>query len=364
MVISRTPYRISFFGGGTDYPAWYREHGGAVLATAIDKYCYLTCRYLPPFFEHRLRLVYSKIEMCRHADEVQHPVVRAVLQMLKLERGLELHHDGDLPARSGMGSSSAFTVGFLHALYALQGRLPPKQQLAAEAIHVEQNLIQETVGAQDQIMAAYGGFNFVEFKADDSFRVQPLPLAPARLKELNSCLMLFYTGLRRTASEVASSYVTNIAARTGQLVRMRQMVNEGIEILTGTGPLKPFGDLLHEAWQLKRSLSGVVSNSQVDQLYEEARRGGALGGKLLGAGGGGFMLFFVPPEYQQKVIERLHELIWVPFQFDTGGSQIIFYSPEEDYSALDAARSRDAGHQFREAFENGVPGPEPTKKTD
>jgi D-glycero-alpha-D-manno-heptose-7-phosphate kinase len=350
MVISRTPYRISFFGGGTDYPAWYRENGGAVLAMAIDKYCYLTCRYLPPFFEHRLRLVYSKIESCQRASEVQHPVVRAVLGMLDVQRGLEIHHDGDLPARSGMGSSSSFTVGFLHAMYGLLGRLASKTQLASEAIHVEQELLGETVGAQDQILAAFGGLNFIELKRDDSFRVEPLPLPKERLERLTSSLMLFYTGLRRTASEVAASYVTDIGARTRQLTRMRQMVDEGTRILTGTGSLDGFGDLLHEAWSLKRSLSGVVSNSQVDELYEEARRGGARGGKLLGAGGGGFMLFYVPPECRQQVKQRLQSLIWVPFELDSGGSQIIFYAPEKDYAELDQARSHDTTLTFREAF--------------
>ena len=357
MVISRTPYRISFFGGGTDYPAWYREHGGAVLATAIDKYCYLNCRYLPPFFEHRLRLVYSKIETCQHVGEIQHPVVRAVLGMMKFDRGLEVHHDGDLPARSGMGSSSAFTVGFLHSIYALLGQIASKTQLAKEAIHVEQNLIKETVGAQDQILAAFGGFNFVAFNPDDSFRVEPLTVPLARLREFNASLMLFYTGLRRTASEVAASYVVNIGDRATQLNRMRQMVDEGIRILTGGGPLSQFGDLLDEAWRLKRSLSGVVSSSQIDQIYAEARRGGALGGKLLGAGGGGFLLFFVPPECQQKVRERLSDLLWVPFQFDTGGSQVIFYEPEQDYSELDRARRNGPIAAGREAFVSALTAP-------
>ena len=349
MVISRTPYRISFFGGGTDYPAWYREHGGAVLGTAIDKYCFITCRYLPPFFEHRLRLVYSKIEDCQRAAEIQHPVVREVLGMLRVERGLEIHHDGDLPARSGMGSSSAFTVGFLHALYALLGRLTSQNQLATEAIHVEQDLIRETVGAQDQIFAAFGGFNLIEFRRDGGFRVEPLTLAKERLEELNGSLMLFYTGLRRTASEVAASYVTDIGARTKQLTRMRQMVDEGMKILGGHGSLDALGDLLDEAWQLKRSLSGVVSNSQVDEIYAEARRAGARGGKLLGAGGGGFVLFYVPPGSQERVREKMKKLLWVPFHFDTGGSQIIFYSPEQDYAELDHARTQGSIPSFRES---------------
>ena len=323
-----------------------------MLGTAIDKYCFITCRYLPPFFEHRLRLVYSKIEDCQRAADIQHPVVRAVLGLLRVERGLEIHHDGDLPARSGMGSSSAFTVGFLHALYGLLGRLTSQQQLAAEAIHVEQNLIGETVGAQDQVFASFGGFNLIEFKRDDSFRVEPLTLAKDRLEELNGSLLLFYTGLRRTASEVAASYVTDIGARTKQLTRMREMVDEGLKILAGHDSLDAFGDLLHEAWQLKRSLSGVVSNPQVDGIYAEARQGGARGGKLLGAGGGGFLLLYVPAACRQRVRERLRNLLWVPFHFDTGGSQIIFYSPEQDYAELDHARTQGSIPSFRESSES------------
>lgn len=356
MVISRSPYRISFFGGGTDYPAWYREHGGAVLATAIDKYCFISCRYLPPFFEHRLRLVYSRIEDCHSVADVQHPVVKAVLGMLRFERGLEIHHDGDLPARSGMGTSSSFTVGFLHAMYALLGRMTPQGQLAREAIHVEQNLIGETVGAQDQILAAFGGFNRIEFKRDDSFRVDPVILPRERLNELNDSLMLFYTGLRRTASEVAATYVADIGARTRQLTRMREMVDQGLEILSGRDSLDGFGDLLDEAWKLKRSLSGAVSNTQVDELYAEAKRGGARGGKLLGAGGGGFLLFYVPPGRREEVRERLRSLLWVPFRFDTSGSQIIFYSPQQDYAELDQARSGGPARSFRESFPVSGPG--------
>jgi len=348
MVIARTPYRVSFFGGGTDYPAWYRQHGGAVLGTAIDKYCYITCRYLPPFFEHRLRVVYSRIEDCQQVADVQHPVVRAVLEMLKLERGLEIHHDGDLPARSGMGSSSAFTVGFLHAMNGLLGRLTPQRQLATEAIYVEQVLIGETVGAQDQIFAAFGGLNLIEFKRDDSFRVVPLLVARDRLEELNNSLMLFYTGIRRTASEVAATYVPDISARARQLTRIREMVDEAMNILSGPGPLDRFGDLLDESWQLKRSLSGSVSNARVDEIYAAARGAGALGGKLLGAGGGGFILFYAPPERRRQVKEALRDLIWVPFNFDTGGSQIIFYSPEQDYAELDQARSKDGIQLFQQ----------------
>lgn len=340
MVITRTPFRISFFGGGTDYPEWYREHGGAVLGTAIDKYCYITCRYLPPFFEHRLRVVYSLIETCQTAAELKHPVVRAVLGKLALDRGLEIHHDGDLPARSGMGSSSSFTVGLLHALNSLRGQVVAKQALAEEAIYVEQALLRETVGCQDQVLAAFGGFNTITFGQDGGFRVEPLPLSRTRLQALGDCLMLFYSGLRRTASDIASTYVADLGAKRSQLLRMREMVAEGSRILAGNGSLEPFGDLLHEAWQLKRSLGGAVSNSRVDQVYDAARRAGARGGKLLGAGGGGFILLFAPPECHAQVKESLQELLWVPFDFDAGGSQVVFYSPDPDYEALDRLRQQ------------------------
>ena len=231
MIISRTPFRISFFGGGTDYPAWYRQHGGAVLAATINKYCYLTCRYLPPFFEHRLRVVYSKIEDCQTLDEIQHPSARETLRFLKMERGVEIHHDGDLPGRSGMGSSSAFTVGLLHALYALRGRAVGKKQLATESIHLEQDVLKETVGSQDQVCAAYGGVNRISFLQNGGFTVQPMTLTQDRLAELNRHLMLFYTGIKRTASEVASSYVTGVEERSTLLTRMHNYVEQSCGIL-------------------------------------------------------------------------------------------------------------------------------------
>src|SRR5882672_8333720 len=261
MIICRTPFRISFFGGGTDYPAWFRTHGGAVLATTIDKYCYLTCRYLPPFFEHSIRLVYRKIELCKSVDDIEHPAVRAVLKYLGMERGLELHHDGDLPARSGMGSSSAFTVGLLHALHALRGEMPTKKQLAHESIHVEQELLDETVGSQDQVLAAYGGFNHVRFLQNGEIVVAPLTLPAARIQEFKSHLLLLYTGIMRTSGDVADSYAHNIKARAHQLRLMQEMVREGIDILRGEKDMEAFGHLLHDAWEAKRSLSTSVSNS-------------------------------------------------------------------------------------------------------
>ena len=284
MIVSRTPFRISFFGGGTDYPGWYRQHGGAVLATTIDKYCYLTCRYLPPFFEHRYRVVYSKIEDCQTIDQITHPAVRAVLQYLKFDRGVEIHHDGDLPARSGMGSSSSFTVGLLHALHALQGRMPSKEQLAKESIYIEQEALRETVGSQDQVLAAYGGLNHVTFHTNDEISVRPMTISRERVDELDSHLMLFYTSIRRTASDVAKSYVESIDEKSKQLQLLSQLVVEATNILNSRNDLTAFGNLMHDAWQIKRSLSTQVTNSAVDQIYDEARRAGALGGKLTGAG--------------------------------------------------------------------------------
>jgi len=339
MIVSRTPFRISFFGGGTDYPGWYRQHGGAVLATTIDKYCYLTCRHLPPFFEHRYRVVYSKIEDCRTIDQITHPSAREVLRFLKIERGVEIHHDGDLPARSGMGSSSAFTVGLLHALHALQGQMPSKEQLASESIHIEQEALKETVGSQDQVLAAHGGLNHVTFHTHGEITVRPMTISRARVDELDAHLMLFYTGIKRTASDVAKSYVHSIEEKSRQLQLLSKLVTEATSVLNSQRDLSAFGHLLHEAWQIKRSLSAHVTNSAVDQIYEAARQAGALGGKLTGAGGGGFMLLFAPPDRQAAIRERLPQLIHVPFQFEYAGSQIIFFDHEKDYSA--AERDRD-----------------------
>ncbi len=348
MIISRTPFRISFFGGGTDYPAWYRKHGGAVLATTIDKYCYLTCRYLPPFFEHRIRVVYSKVENCQTIDEISHPAVREVLRYLKIDRGVEIHHDGDLPARSGMGSSSSFTVGLLHALYALKGRMPSKHQLAQESIYIEQEILKETVGSQDQVSAAHGGFNIIEFSPGGEISIRPMTLAQERIEELNSNLMLFFTGIKRTASNIAESYVNNIENGERQLLLMNDLLEESIAILNKGKDINSFGKLLHEAWQIKRSLSAEVSNSNVDEMYNQAVSAGAIGGKLTGAGGGGFMLLFVPPEKHMKVREKLGSLIYVPFRFEFAGSQIVFFSQQKDYSILEKERAKQSIQPFNE----------------
>jgi len=340
MIITRTPFRISFFGGGTDYPSWYLKNGGKVLSTTIDKYCYITIRHLPPFFEHRIRLVYSKIEMCQNYEEICHPAVRETLRFLKSDQGLEIHHDGDLPARSGMGSSSSFTVGLLHALYALKGVMVSKEQLAMESIHIEQNMIRETVGSQDQTAAAYGGLNHISFNKDGGIDVRPLILPRARREELNSHLMLFYTGIMRTASDVAKSYVDDIESREKPLEKMQEMVEKGCSILQGDSCISDFGGLLHEAWMVKRSLSNKVANDVVDDFYERARNSGTLGGKIMGAGGGGFLLLFVPLFAHNRVREALSELSHVPFCFESNGSQVILYDPEmEDYSEIERDRS-------------------------
>ncbi|MGA7577743.1 MAG: kinase [Desulfobaccales bacterium] len=349
MVISRTPFRISFFGGGTDYPSWYRKHGGQVLASSINKYCYISCRYLPPFFEHRLRVVYSLIEDCQNYEEIKHPAVRETLRFLQLERGLEIHHDGDLPARSGMGSSSSFTVGLLNALYALINVMASKHQLAMESIHIEQDMIRETVGSQDQVSAAYGGLNQIVFSPGGEITVKPVTISYERLEKLGSHVMLFYTGIKRTASDVAKSYVADIEDKADLLEAMDGMVDEALRILCGNGCLCKFGELLHEAWLLKRDLSSQVSNHELDGYYASARAHGAIGGKIMGAGGGGFLMLFVPPEAQEQVRLALKELLHVPVQFESSGTQIIFYGPsKEDFAALDRQRTITSIKPFRE----------------
>ena len=329
MIISRTPFRVSFLGGGTDYPAWYREHGGAVVAATIDKYCYLTCRHLPPFFDHRFRVVYSKIENVRTLDEITHSAAREILRFLGVQRGIEVHYLGDLPARSGIGSSSAFTVGLLHAVHALHGRSVGEHQLAMEAIHLEQDVLKETVGCQDQVMAAYGGLNHVQFSAAGEISVRPVPVSPERAARFSAHLMLFYTGIQRTASEIAGTYVHGLQQRGAQMDAINNLVQEGLSLLAGDRDIALFGELLHESWQVKRELSAAVSNLRVDAIYRDARRAGALGGKLLGAGGGGFILFFVPPERQADVMQALHGLLHVPCSIESGGSRIIFRDPDQ-----------------------------------
>jgi D-glycero-alpha-D-manno-heptose-7-phosphate kinase len=327
MIITRTPLRVSFFGGGTDYPAWFRDHGGAVLATTIDKYLYLHCRYLPPFFDFRSRIVWSKIEQVQEPGEIAHPAIRGILEWMKIGEGVEIHHHGDLPARTGLGSSSSFSVGLLHALHALRGELVSKRKLAEEAIFVEQQVLCETVGVQDQIQSAFGGLNRIDIRTDGSFEVSPLVVRADRLAGLQKHLLLLYTGLSRHASEIAAEQVATIGSKTAELNAMRAMVDEAERILVGNGELRDFGRLLDESWKLKRALSSKIAPAFVNEIYDTARQAGADGGKLLGAGGGGFMLVFVQPERRAAVLKALSKLLPVPFQFERSGTQIVLYEP-------------------------------------
>jgi D-glycero-alpha-D-manno-heptose-7-phosphate kinase len=329
MIISRTPFRVSFFGGGTDYPGWYLENGGAVLATAIDKFCYISCRYLPPFFKHRYRIVYSKIELVEKIAEIKHPAVKAVLDYMEANDGIEVHHDGDLPARSGLDSSSSFTVGMVNALKALKGEMTSSEDLASKALHIEQEILKENVGSQDQVTAAFGGFNKIEFHPNGTFSVLPIIISQAKLEMLQSHLMLFFTGFERFASDVAKEQIANIKDRKLELIALRQMVEEGMKVLTAKSvSVDEFGKLLHEGWVCKRKMSSKITTPEIDEIYEAARSVGAVGGKLLGAGSGGFFLLFVPPEFQRRVREKLKHLIHVPFKFESTGSKIVLYQPD------------------------------------
>jgi D-glycero-alpha-D-manno-heptose-7-phosphate kinase len=328
LIITKTPFRISFFGGGTDYPGWFRENCGAVLATSIDKYCYITCRYLPPFFEHKHRIVYSHIENVQHNHEIQHPAVKGVFNWANVTEGFEIHHDADLPARSGLGSSSTFTVGLVHAIKGIRGELVSKHQLAQDAIHIEQNLLNENVGSQDQVSAAYGGFNRIIFHRDNSFAVEPVTLAAARREELRNHLMLFFTGFSRIADTIAKSKIDNLKNRSVELHRMGEMVDEALAILLNSKtPIDEFGKLLDLSWKYKRSLSDRVSTPEIDNIYQAAIQAGAIGGKILGAGGGGFMLLFAKPEKQAAIRDRLKKFVHVEFNFDNLGSRVALYQP-------------------------------------
>lgn len=337
MIVSRTPFRVSFFGGGTDYPPWFEEHGGAVIGTAINKYCHLMVRPLPPFFEHKHRIVYSQIELVNRIDEIQHPAVRAVLQEKGIFEGLEIQHNGDLPARSGLGSSSSFTVGLLNAIHHLNGETPSARGLAEEAIRIEQQVIGEKVGNQDQVWAAHGGTCRIDFDPGGGYRIRPLAATAERLAALQGEMMLFFTGLSRIAEVVAAKQIDNIAARQSHLHRMRAMVDEAQAILEDPArSLADIGDLAHEAWCLKRELADGVSNPTVDRIYDRARAAGARGGKLLGAGGGGFMLLHVPIDRQGEVRRALTGLTEVDFGFAAHGSRVYSFDLEAASDLTDA----------------------------
>jgi D-glycero-alpha-D-manno-heptose-7-phosphate kinase len=321
--------RISFFGGGTDLPDWFRAHGGAVLSTTINKFLFISCRKMPPFWPYKNRFVYgSNTETVSTVDEIEHPAIREVLRFLAPPYGLDMHYNTDIPARSGMGSSSAFTAGLLRALYGMEGRLISDRRLAAEAIHVEQDLIGEAVGCQDQIAAAFGGFNHIIFHQDGKFEVNPMTLPRERLQRLNDHLVLVYTGIQRIASKIEAEKIKQLGQHEAEMKDIQRYVDDAIEVLNSDTPIEEFGRLLHETWQRKRTLSTQVTDNDLDTLYETGRKNGAIGGKLLGTGGGGFMLFFVRPQDRETMLKSLHRFIPVPFSLDTTGSQIIYYQEE------------------------------------
>ena len=324
MIISKTPLRMSFFGGGTDYPEWFSQHGGAVLSATFNKYCYITCRYLPPFFDHKYRLTYSKVEHRKSIQDIEHKVIKQVIVRSETSNGLEIHCDADLPARSGLGSSSTFTVGLINALYNLLGKQLRPNDLAQEAIIIEREKLSEVVGYQDQYAAAHGGLNLIEFAKSGQTTVNRLPVEASRQALLADHLMLFFTGISRDAHEIAAKKVQGFDDKKSELRLMQASVAHATNILTTGGNISEFGELMHMNWMLKRSLSDSVSNPYLDSLYELARESGAIGGKLLGAGGGGFLLLFVPPKKQQAVKAALSELVHVPFTFENKGSEIIY----------------------------------------
>ncbi|GHV83913.1 GHMP kinase [Spirochaetia bacterium] len=329
MIITRTPLRISFFGGGTDLPDWFQKHGGAVLSTTINKYLFITCRDLPPFFEFKNRFVYGgRTEAVSGIDEIEHPAIREVLRFMKIPYGIDMYYNADIPSRSGMGSSSAFTVGLLRALYGMLGKIISDRSLAQEAIHIEQDLIGEAVGCQDQIAAAFGGLNHIQFHKDGNFEVNPMTLTKQRFQELNDHLILVYTGVQRIASKIEAEKIKVMSSHTGELHDIRRYVDDAINILNGDTPIEEFGSLLNETWQRKRKLSAEVTNIKLDTMYETGRKNGAIGGKLLGTGGGGFMLFFVRPQDRERMLKSLPEFISVPFAFDSTGSQTIYYQED------------------------------------
>lgn len=321
MLITRTPFRMSFFGGGTDFSEYFNKYGGSVLSTTIDKYCYLSIRKLPPFFDYKSQLTYSKIERFNSPSDVQHPLVRAALSYIPTDR-IQIAYDADLPACSGIGSSSAFAVGLLQGLHALKNEYPDKMDLAREAIYLERELCAEAGGVQDQIAAAFGGFNRLEFNAD-GYTVKPINISNHRINDLQSNLLLMFTGFTHFSGEIAKEQKKNIPETINQLHHMKSLVDDAEKVLIN-GDLDEFGRLLHHTWEYKRTLSSSISNEYIDTIYEKAVKNGALGGKLLGAGGGGFMLLYVPKENQERVISGFSDLKFVPFSFENSGTKILY----------------------------------------
>lgn len=324
MIISKTPYRISLFGGGTDYPSWYQNYGGQVISTTIDKYIYISLRILPSFFKHKYRIVYSKTENVKKISDIKHPAVREALKFFKIKDGLEIHYDGDLPARSGMGSSSAFVVGLFNVLNSFLKKNYTKKKLSLDSIDFEHKVLNETVGSQDQIAASYGGFNLITFAKDNSFQVSNISKNISYIKKLNENLVLVYTGIVRTANDIAKTYVNKFSSFNNKK-RMQSILQnvEDAKILIENKRLDDIGRLLHESWMRKKDLSAQVTNDKINFIYNLGMKYGALGGKLLGAGGGGFFLFYVPLEKRSYFLKKINKFLNIPFKFSNNGSQII-----------------------------------------
>ena len=327
MIITKTPFRISFFGGGTDMPSFFNEHGGAVISSTFDKFCYVNVRHLPPFMPYYSELVYSNIERVNSLNDIQHPAIREAMKMLDIHE-IRLTYEGDLPARTGLGTSSTFAVGMLNAFYSLKGKQVSKRKLAQDAIYLERELCKESGGWQDQIAAAFGGMNRIDF-ADNQFKVTPIVIHPERKALLNQSLLLFYTGISRYSAEVQKDTLSRQQDKIAQFKEMLQLVDEAQAILENKhSDFNDFGRLLDHTWRLKRNTGGKISNSCIDDIYEKGLKAGAIGGKLLGAGGGGFLLFYVEPDKRQNVLNALDNLMNVPFNFENEGTTIAYYNPE------------------------------------
>ena len=328
MIITKTPFRMSFFGGGTDMESYFKEYAGAVLSTTFDKYCYVNVRHLPRFFDYNTEISYSKTERVTNVEDIEHPAVRNAMKMLDMHE-IRLTYEADLPARSGLGTSSSFAVGMLNAFYCLKGKYVDKKRLADEAIYLERELCGEAGGWQDQIAASFGGMNRIEFNKDGTYDVKPIIIHPDRKKQLNENLLMFFTGFTRFSSDMQKANATGYAEKVKQLQQMYELVDEAEAILEDKhSDIDDFGRLLDKTWRLKRQTGGAITTNSIDALYEKGMVAGALGGKLLGAGGGGFLLFYVQPEKRESVMEAMKDLLYVPFRFEDGGTRVIHYSPE------------------------------------
>lgn len=326
MIITQTPFRMSFFGGGTDFPDFYREHGGAVISTTFDKYCYVNVRHLPRFFDYSTELSYARTERVKRVEDIEHPAIREAMKHLDMHE-IRLTYEADLPARSGLGTSSSFAVGMLNAFYALKGKYADKRKLADDAIFLERVLCNESGGVQDQIAASFGGMNRINFNAE-GYTVNPVIISPERKKLLNRNLMLFFTGFSRFSSDIQVAAEKNLKNKQSQLLEMLSLVDDAEKVLTSKTDLEEFGRLLDYTWRLKRGITDKVSTDSIDAVYSRALQAGATGGKLLGAGGGGFLLFYVDPDKQESVRKALENLLYVPFEFENGGTRVIHYTPE------------------------------------